>query len=51
VQCGKPFSSIERFSATIFLPAGIIFSNQDVPVAIFLPSKTTRAIKLKANAV
>jgi len=34
-----------------YFPAGIIFSNQDLPLAIFIPSKTTRAIKLKANAV
>jgi len=33
-----------------YFPAGIIFSNQDLPVAIFIPSKTTRAIKFKANA-
>jgi hypothetical protein len=31
-------------------PSGIIFSNQDLPVAIFIPSKTRRAINFQATA-
>jgi hypothetical protein len=31
-------------------PSGIIFSNQDLPVAIFIPSKTTRAMNFQSTA-